>query len=327
MIPRRATYSTVSCVAFSLVLKYATAWTCYYPNGTDRNEPGSTAYAPIDPFASHSMCCKIGADIKDYMGNPDIPSPQYHGLCINTHIDNGTSLVREACTDPTWQDPACLNLCVSGWNSWSGEGHDAAKADAKITACTDGVPTSYCCDVGYNATQCCQQGQGVYLVDGKPAKLLQTEGTSNGTTPATFIPPASTNSVKTVSASSSPSAPSYNHVTALAAGKASPSRGGAIVAIVVTPLGGFALVVGAVWFFKRRKQYSRARKSGRLASRAHGWKKVGHQVHEVQGTELRELPATSVHWPQQRVEKQSSQSKEFATGRNGYCKTSAIGAM
>lgn len=78
---------------------------CYYPSGII--SPGK----PCHPNANNSVCCGPGFEC---LGNgicqtsPLIDTPYKH------------TLYRSACTDPTFQDPACPHFCVGGeWKiSW-----------------------------------------------------------------------------------------------------------------------------------------------------------------------------------------------------------------
>lgn len=75
---------------------------CYAPDGTDRNGlpgGGSNKYTPCETDnGDHSMCCNTGVG----------DTCHDDGLCWN----EAKLLWRESCTDPTWQSPKCLKLCV-----------------------------------------------------------------------------------------------------------------------------------------------------------------------------------------------------------------------
>lgn len=73
---------------------------CYYPNGTI--EP---LHFPCNNSPKvESMCCNTQSSDRPDKGNPD-------GLCVRPE---GTDLWRGSCTDRTWQDPACLRICLDG---------------------------------------------------------------------------------------------------------------------------------------------------------------------------------------------------------------------
>lgn len=79
--------------------------TCYTPAGKDRNAGLSanddSRYRPCPGSGKVTMCC----------GRRSIDRCVDGGLCFNT-ITN--LYFRESCTDPTWQDPACIKLFLNG---------------------------------------------------------------------------------------------------------------------------------------------------------------------------------------------------------------------
>lgn len=79
--------------------------TCYYPNGT---AAFSGDQFPCNAASGvESMCCSTS-----YQGNMSEPDRcTKDGLCDSS---NNYGVSRATCTDPTWKDPACLNLCTSG---------------------------------------------------------------------------------------------------------------------------------------------------------------------------------------------------------------------
>ncbi|KAH9909135.1 hypothetical protein F4778DRAFT_793154 [Xylariomycetidae sp. FL2044] len=120
----------------------ATAKTCYRPDGSS-----------VDDANNGGDAC--GSD-------------STYGLCGVT----GSQLWRESCTDPTWESPACLKLCVDG---------DDAGDDSEITACSDG---SYCC--GANNAECCATGGGKFIVDNEVRDELPSQEAATTTTAATM---------------------------------------------------------------------------------------------------------------------------------------------
>lgn len=78
---------------------------CFVPNTTARHllDNGvNDTYRPCSPLSEgHSMCCNTqpGDQCRD------------DGLCLNPRLG---FLWRESCTDPTWQSPRCLKLCING---------------------------------------------------------------------------------------------------------------------------------------------------------------------------------------------------------------------
>ena len=94
-------------VLYSFVLLITTVEAdaiCYYPNGTaagfDIHDLQPCNNAP----AIHSMCCNLNNTQTPDRCNSD-------GLCIPPKNEK---LWRHSCTDHTWKDPACLDLCTSG---------------------------------------------------------------------------------------------------------------------------------------------------------------------------------------------------------------------
>lgn len=72
---------------------------CYYPSGII--SPGK----PCHPNAKNSVCCGPGFECLD------------NGLCQTSPLIDTPykfTLYRSACTDPTFQDPACPHFCVGG---------------------------------------------------------------------------------------------------------------------------------------------------------------------------------------------------------------------
>lgn len=98
-------FSHVSIFCAYLCLK--TSATCYYPNGT----ADSTGQQAPCNTSGHSMCCLL-ANVT--ASNAD--TCRSDGLCVP--FDNSV-LYRDLCTDPTWKDPACLDLCLTGLGTLS----------------------------------------------------------------------------------------------------------------------------------------------------------------------------------------------------------------
>ncbi|KAK6356987.1 hypothetical protein TWF718_001320 [Orbilia javanica] len=131
---------------------------CYFPDGSLRN---STDYQPCNNVrGQHSMCCAIanrGSSADICLSN---------GLCSGATADGeGRALWREGCTDPTWEDPACLKICLK-----KGSKYDWFSSDAPITLCQDGT---VCCGGKVTGGKCCDAGEGVQL----PTNFLRTTAT------------------------------------------------------------------------------------------------------------------------------------------------------
>ncbi|RVD80627.1 uncharacterized protein DFL_008521 [Arthrobotrys flagrans] len=106
------------------------------------------------------MCCAIanrGSSADICLSN---------GLCSGATADGvGRALWREGCTDPTWEDPACLKICLK-----KGSGYDWFSSDAPITLCQDGT---VCCGGKVTGGNCCEAGEGVQL----PTNFLRSTAT------------------------------------------------------------------------------------------------------------------------------------------------------
>src|ERR1700759_1478469 len=88
-------------VLFSLysIYHFGAATQCYEPDGT----AASADYQPCNS-GGQSMCCAVNR-------SSGASKCRSEGLCFQ---DSPSVTWRETCTDPTWKDPACLPLCISG---------------------------------------------------------------------------------------------------------------------------------------------------------------------------------------------------------------------
>ncbi|KAF2673290.1 hypothetical protein BT63DRAFT_421454 [Microthyrium microscopicum] len=176
---------------------------CYHPDGSSAN----TDYQPCHQ-GRVSMCCAIGRAVSDPAYNKCRPDD----LCMEKGRAIG-NVYRESCTDPTWKDPHCLQLCSSGiLNQPDGTQTDLSTTDTLVTLCTDG---SYCC--GYNTTSCCDNQQGYWVKDGTVYPYSQSPYV--GAVPSN----AANCSADSSSTSSAPNAPSCastpeNKTTAIGVG-------------------------------------------------------------------------------------------------------------
>jgi hypothetical protein len=159
---------------------------CYTPEGLDRNTQFNASdgylYAPCNNVAPVSMCCAIGPG-RIAAGSADTCIPG--GLCYNQYVN---VYWRESCTDPTWEDPACIKLFVNG----------TGVTDVAITPCDDG---SWCDGVGQGSVDCCKTGEGLFVVNG-----TETTQNPNATTISSSSTLPTTAATPTISSSSSPSA-------------------------------------------------------------------------------------------------------------------------
>ncbi|KAL9607026.1 MAG: hypothetical protein Q9167_008018 [Letrouitia subvulpina] len=83
------------------------ASTCYAPNGTAIID--EFPYTPCNTNDEFSMCCRVSTT--------DTCRPD--GLCDSAWDGK---VWRDYCTDPTWQDPSCVKLCVNGANDCCSNG-------------------------------------------------------------------------------------------------------------------------------------------------------------------------------------------------------------
>ena len=98
---------TLSLIALITLVQTVTASvTCYGPNGTANIEDCcGGAYSPCNGISG--MCCALGRTINEqHQRNAWVMASCYQ--------ENNGELWRESCTDPTWQDPSCLKLCLDG---------------------------------------------------------------------------------------------------------------------------------------------------------------------------------------------------------------------
>lgn len=84
------------------IFSSSVAASCYLPNGTDSNNGLPVdLYRPCDRSNEHSMCCRT----------QDRDPCRNDGLCFDARNND---IWRGSCTDPTWESPACIKLCVKG---------------------------------------------------------------------------------------------------------------------------------------------------------------------------------------------------------------------
>ncbi|KAG7005759.1 hypothetical protein G7Y79_00018g045660 [Physcia stellaris] len=196
---------------------------CYFPNGTAKDN-GTDRPCNASPGVQ-SMCCNLRNCRSD-------------GLCIP--YDNG-HLWRGPCTDPTWKDPACLQLCVEGL---SPDGSRWADLDAQVTTCADGT---LCCGNYTTALPCCANGKGYVIQQGRVIKAQ--DATTSRTQSSAPIP--RTSSISPSSTSVIPTPPPASK----------PSDTGVIVGGVVGGVAGVAALGLAFWYFMIRKRVKQSEPS------------------------------------------------------------------
>lgn len=97
-VPRQTIYLVIILASLSsLALAWADS-TCYYPNGTAAIDD-TWPYTPCIANTRHSMCCRTTST----------DTCRDDGLCDSTWDGN---VWRDFCTDPTWQAPNCVKLCL-----------------------------------------------------------------------------------------------------------------------------------------------------------------------------------------------------------------------
>ncbi|TDZ71724.1 hypothetical protein CTRI78_v001851 [Colletotrichum trifolii] len=137
---------------------------CFVPNGTNRHDLtniGNNKYEPCESNG-HSMCCNTATGDKC----------QSNGLCWN---EGGRVSWRESCTDPTWQSPKCLKLCVSDDAATGTDGGPMTGSDVVVTKC--GNEDVFCCGNDQEARECCEAGRGVRVVNGQVVAASSTTST------------------------------------------------------------------------------------------------------------------------------------------------------
>ncbi|KAL9043723.1 MAG: hypothetical protein Q9214_003101, partial [Letrouitia sp. 1 TL-2023] len=230
------------------------ASTCYAPNGTAIVD--EFPYTPCNTNDEFSMCCRISST--------DTCRPD--GLCDSAWDGK---VWRDYCTDPTWEDPSCVKLCVDGVG-WSNR-------TVHVTPCLDG---SYCCGDGFEAKDCCSNGGGVFVVRGhttdvnpsslptpsarRPRTRTRTQTTS--TTTSHSKSKTTTRSPSAVAADSANTGSGPSPTTSVLTTLPSPlppkeennnsdtNHTGAIAGGVVGGFAAGALVVTAVLFYLRRQR-------------------------------------------------------------------------
>jgi hypothetical protein len=191
------------------------------------------------------MCCKTAGGFNDVCTND--------GLCSRPHnptLGEDQGVLRSTCTDPSWESPSCVQLCTTGFDLL---GKPANASEQYVQQCGDG---SWCCETSkhLNSTQqakvnaCCDQGKGMFVVNGKVTSV-NPSGTSSisGASATAKASPSSTRASATPATSSSAApTPHNNNAGAIA--------GGVIGGIAVS----VTIVVAVFFFFRRRSKKSKA---------------------------------------------------------------------
>ncbi|PQE22606.1 Axial budding pattern 2 protein [Rutstroemia sp. NJR-2017a BVV2] len=128
-------------------LGYVTANTptlCYVIDGEHNINSG---YRCDNGTTGHSTCCAAGATCYS------------NGLCVQMN-GKAQDFLRVGCTDPTWQDPACLDKCTNY----------ARSSTAGVRYCNGSLTetTRYCCDDGSHGVgsfACCANESDIFQLD------------------------------------------------------------------------------------------------------------------------------------------------------------------
>ena len=203
---------------------------CFWFDGLSRND---TNYAPC----YQKSCCRSTDKCRT------------DGLCVG----GNDTLWRESCSDSNWNDPSCPKLCVDGTGRLTAlasylkmmrtksltrgadeNGQLRNSSDQMVTQCP-GTDPSYCCGRGDNATTCCNEGKGLFILP-------------NGT--VSDKKPSSAGVVTTVTQGPGPTDTGNPKSTA----NASSSNTGAIVGGAVGGVAVVALLACGTWLFLRKRR-------------------------------------------------------------------------
>ncbi|KAL8798939.1 MAG: hypothetical protein Q9182_006261 [Xanthomendoza sp. 2 TL-2023] len=266
----------------------AAGTTCYYPNGTaaiDNNWP----YEPCKRNTPESMCCRKNS----------MDKCRSDGLCDSSWDGNTW---RDFCTDPTWQSPNCIKLCLD-FTGEDGDGNTGGTV--RVTQCQDG---SYCCGTGTTANNCCAQGNGVWIAkDGhttnvKPTSTSSTISRSSAvasstlstsqTTTSTTPPPGAVAASQTATgATGSPSA-AITKTTEKAKNNTGAIAGGVVGGLVAAAI----IVMGGIWLMMRRRNKRMNDNGPFIPYGASSQSSKPTFFNEVEGSNARmELPALVGH--------------------------------
>ncbi|CAL8583419.1 hypothetical protein XPA_009043 [Xanthoria parietina] len=213
-----------------LFISQCHAISCYFPNGTSADViDGKRIQQPCNEGVQ-SMCCMLQ--------NSQTPETcTADGLCRT--YDN-TVLARGTCTDPTWKDPACLDLCLSGEKP---DGKMYEDTTTALTVCADG---SICCERP-NVT-CCSGRKGVFVQGGKVVSSLASSASYTST---------SVSSTPTVASGQGSSSSGEIATPAVPSPTPALSNPGPIVGGVVGGVAAIAVLSLAFWYFFIRHRYTR----------------------------------------------------------------------
>lgn len=210
--------------------------------GTDRNAfLQGDVYQACHSDASVSMCCALDTSSPFLNLNSGIICRD-DGLCENAARDH---ITRTACTDPTWEDPNCIKLCVDGTKQ---NGEPEVDNDVQITVCGDG---SYCCGSGGQATSCCNTGNGVFMKNGSETNVNPSATSSSNSSGPDENTGSNGQTTIIQTATSMPDLPSPIPISG-----SQTNNTAAIAGSVVGGVIGLALIIGLCWCFAHRRSKS-----------------------------------------------------------------------
>lgn len=209
-------------------------------------------YTPCNTNTKHSMCCRSSTTDRC----------RSDGLCDSNWDGN---IWRVFCTDPTWQAPNCIKLCL--FNGRDGDGmhlalrpnrHPAVSDEllhignsggsVRVTQCDNG---SYCCGNGTVADSCCNTGGGLWVgKDGNPTNIRPGSVT---TTEQTTVTTSATSTVPTASPASQTTASAPGAVVTKTTTKPTTNTGAIAGGVVAGIIAAALIIAAAIWAMKRRR--------------------------------------------------------------------------
>lgn len=223
----------------------ATSLACYTPEGDSRNaqfnESDGYLYQPCNstgkPFCilskriANTRRSKFFNVLCDRAGTDSLGQSRHTCLANGLCQSSTGAIWRESCTDPTWQDPACIKLFVNNTGYDGGEisydENGKPLTDVTVTLCDN---KSLC--YGEDNRECCMQGQGVFIDTGT--------GEQNQTNPV--VAPSSTGGIASSDAS---------HASDLSAG--------AVAGVgIATGLGAVSIMCVIIFWWRKCKRSTSA---------------------------------------------------------------------
>ncbi|KAI1340432.1 hypothetical protein F5Y15DRAFT_58224 [Xylariaceae sp. FL0016] len=133
---------------------------CYAPDGVTLANNETVVPCNklgITQAGVHSSCCRLDGEAEDR----DVCTTS--GLCLNNGV-----IIREYCTDKTWTNAACVNVCTDAESG--GSANDAVE----MTPCGDG---SFCC--GHQNLTCCGTENAINVPTQATVSMSDDNGSSN----------------------------------------------------------------------------------------------------------------------------------------------------